>query len=115
MTIDPKILSPRDVYNILVSVIVPRPIAFVTSINKQNLVNAAPYSFFNALTGTPPLIMISAGRKKGTMKHTAENILHQKEFVVNLVNEELAHSMNIASADFPPEISEIDRLRITLV
>jgi flavin reductase (DIM6/NTAB) family NADH-FMN oxidoreductase RutF len=61
------------------------------------------------------MIMISAGRKNGKMKHTAENIVHQKEFVVNMVNDELIHSMNIASADFPSEISEIDHMRLTLV
>lgn len=115
MDIDPKTLSPREAYNILVSVIVPRPIAFVTSLNEQNVVNAAPYSFFNALTGNPPLIVISVGRKKGAIKHTAENILHQKEFVVNIVNDDLVHSMNITSADFPAEISEIEHAHLTLL
>ena len=115
MTIDPRTLSPRDAYNILVGAVVPRPIAFVTSMNDRNIVNAAPYSFFNALTGSPPLIMISVGRKKGQMKHTAENILRQKEFVVNLVTEELVDSMNISSADFPEGMSEIERVKLTLV
>jgi flavin reductase (DIM6/NTAB) family NADH-FMN oxidoreductase RutF len=115
MTIDPKTLSPRDAYNILVGAVVPRPIAFVTSMNDRNIVNAAPYSFFNALTGSPPLIMISVGRKNGQMKHTAENILRQKEFVVNLVTDELVHSMNISSADFPEGTSEIDQAKLTLV
>lgn len=115
MTIDPRTLSPREAYNILVSAVVPRPIAFVTSMNSRNIVNAAPYSFFNALTGSPPLIMISVGRKKGEMKHTAENILRQKEFVVNLVTDELVHSMNISSADFPEGTSEIEQAKLTLV
>lgn len=115
MTIDPRTLSPRDAYNILVGAVVPRPIAFVTSMNDRNIVNAAPYSFFNALTGSPPLIMISVGRKKGQMKHTTENILRQKEFVVNLVTDELVHSMNISSADFPEGMSEIDQAKLTLV
>ncbi len=115
MTIDPRTLSPRDAYNILVSAVVPRPIAFVTSMNDRKVVNAAPYSFFNALTGTPPLVMISVGRKNGQMKHTAENIVHQKEFVVNLVTDELVHSMNISSADFPEGISEIEQAKLTLV
>jgi len=115
MTIDPRTLSPRDAYNILVCAVVPRPIAFVTSMNSQHVVNAAPYSFFNALTGSPPLIMISVGRKNGQMKHTAENILHQKEFVVNLVTDELVHSMNISSADFPEGISEIEQAELTLI
>lgn len=115
MTIDPRTLSPRDAYNILVGAVVPRPIAFVTSMNDRNIVNAAPYSFFNALTSSPPLIMISVGRKKGQMKHTTENILRQKEFVVNLVTDELVHSMNISSADFPEGMSEIEQAKLTLV
>ncbi len=115
MTIDPRTLSPREAYNLLVSVVVPRPIAFVTSMNDRNIVNAAPYSFFNALTGSPPLIMISVGRKKGQMKHTAENILLHKEFVVNLVTDELVQSMNISSVDFPEGTSEIEQANVTLV
>src|SRR5450830_20021 len=115
MTIDPRTLSPRDAYNILVGAVVPRPIAFVTSMNDRNTVNAAPYSFFNALTGSPPLIMIAVGRKKGQIKHTAGNILLQKEFVMNLVTDELIHSMNISSVDFPDGISEIEQAKLTLV
>ena len=115
MIIDPAKLSRRDNYNFLVSAIAPRPIAFVTTINPENVVNAAPFSFFNAVSGAPPIIMISAGRKEGAMKHTAENILKRKEFVVNLVTEDLVHSMNVASADFPSEVSEIEFAKLTLL
>jgi flavin reductase (DIM6/NTAB) family NADH-FMN oxidoreductase RutF len=59
--------------------------------------------------------MISAGRKKGAMKHTTENILLQKEFVINIVNESLVDVMNLSSADFPPEISKMDQLGLSLV
>ena len=106
MVLDSKSLSPREAYNLLANAVVPRPIAFITSLNEHKAVNAAPYSFFNAITSSPPLIMISAGRKKGEMKHTAENILRTKEFVVNIVTEKLLHALNISSADFPTEIEE---------
>ncbi len=115
MVLDPKNLSPREAYNLLVCAVVPRPIAFITSLSEHKSVNAAPYSFFNVITSSPPLVMISAGRKKGAMKHTAENILRTKEFVVNVVTEQLLHSMNVSSADFPPEISEIGKTKLTLV
>ncbi|MGA9406604.1 MAG: flavin reductase family protein, partial [Bacteroidota bacterium] len=104
MVFDPKNLSPREAYNLLVSAVVPRPIAFITSLSEHKSVNAAPYSFFNAITSSPPLVMISAERKKGAMKHTAENILRTKEFVVNIVTEKFLQALKISSADFPPEI-----------
>ena len=114
MIIDPRTLSPHDAYSILVGIVVPRPIAFVTSMNDREIVNAAPYSFFNVLTGSPPLIMISVGRKKGQMKHTAENIVRRKEFVVNLVTDDLMESMNLSSSDFPEGTSEIEKAQLTL-
>jgi flavin reductase (DIM6/NTAB) family NADH-FMN oxidoreductase RutF len=114
MVIDPKTLSSRETYNLLVGAVVPRPIAFITSINEHGTVNAAPYSFFNAIASSPPLVILSVTRKNGAMKHTAENILHAKEFVVNIVTEQLLQSMNISSGDFPPEISEIEQSNLTL-
>jgi flavin reductase (DIM6/NTAB) family NADH-FMN oxidoreductase RutF len=115
MTIDPRTLSPRDAYNLLVSAVVPRPIALVTSMNEGGGINAAPYSFFNVLTGTPPLLMISIGRNNGEMKNTAANILRRKEFVIHLVDDTLVDAMNIVSAVFPPGVSKIERARIALV
>ncbi len=114
MVIDPKTLSSRETYNLLIGAVVPRPIAFITSMNVLDHVNAAPYSFFNAIASSPPLVIISAARKNGAMKHTAENILRVKEFVVNIVTEQLLQSMNISAGDFPPEISEIEQSHLTL-
>ena len=115
MTIDPKTLTAREVYGLLISAIVPRPIAFVTSMDERDVVNAAPYSFFNAIASSPPLLMISANRKKGSQKQTTKNILARKEFVVNIVHEAMAVAVNTASADFPEEISKIDLLGVTLL
>jgi flavin reductase (DIM6/NTAB) family NADH-FMN oxidoreductase RutF len=113
MVIDSKTLSSREAYNLLVSTVVPRPIALITSMNASGATNAAPYSFFNAVASSPPLIIFSAGRKDGSMKHTAENILHSKEFVINIVTEQLLDAMNISSADLPSEISEIEQSNLT--
>jgi flavin reductase (DIM6/NTAB) family NADH-FMN oxidoreductase RutF len=115
MIIDPATLAPREAYALFVSTVVPRPIAFVTSMDAHNVVNAAPYSFFNAIASSPPLVLFSAARKKGAPKHTTENILLRKEFVINIVNESLLNSMNLSSGDFPPEISKMNRLGLTFV
>jgi flavin reductase (DIM6/NTAB) family NADH-FMN oxidoreductase RutF len=114
MIIDPKTLPSREVYRLLTSAVVPRPIAFITSVNADGRINAAPYSFFNAITSSPPLLMVSAERKKGQMKHTSENILREKEFVVNIVTGGMLEAMNAASADFHPESSAFEQSGLTL-
>ncbi len=114
MVIDPTTLSPREAYALFISAIVPRPIAFVTSMNEHKMVNAAPFSFFNAIASSPLLLMISIARKKGARKHTTENILHTKNFVVNVVTEDLVQAMNISAGDFPPDISEIEAAHLSL-
>ena len=100
-------LAARDRYKLLTSLVVPRPIAFVTSQDADGLVNAAPYSFFNVFSDEPPLVVIGIGRRAGgALKDTARNIEAKGEFVINLVDEELAAAMNVAAVDFPPETSE---------
>ena len=87
-------------YKILCSLIIPRPIALVTSISEDGLVNAAPYSFFNVFGDTPPFIALGLHlRPEKTPKDTAANIHATKEFVVNLVDEPLAEAMNITAID----------------
>jgi flavin reductase (DIM6/NTAB) family NADH-FMN oxidoreductase RutF len=86
-------LTPKAANALLVSTIVPRPIAFVTTLTIDHQVNAAPYSFFNALTGNPPLIIIALGQKRKQKKNTASNILRDKEFAVNLLDQKLLEAM----------------------
>lgn len=105
--IDPSALSARERYRLMISSIIPRPIAFVTSVGKEGVVNAAPFSYFNGVTSTPPIISISVGYRKGMAKDTGRNIRETGEFVVNMVSHDIAEKMNIASADFPPDVSEI--------
>ncbi|MEZ5857473.1 MAG: flavin reductase [Geminicoccaceae bacterium] len=100
-------LAARDRYKLLTSLVVPRPIAFVTSQDADGLANAAPYSFFNVFSDEPPLVVIGIGRRAGgALKDTARNIEAKGEFVINLVDEELAAAMNVAAVDFPLETSE---------
>lgn len=115
MFINPKQQSARDTYKLLIGTVLPRPIAFVTSQNEKGLVNAAPFSFFNALTADPPLICVSVNRNPdGSMKDTASNVTKQKEFVVHIVDEEQVDSVNYCSMDFPPSYSEVKEAGLTL-
>ena len=101
-------LPPRDRYKLLCGAVVPRPIALVTSLGRNGVVNAAPFSFFNVFAENPPLIVLGLQHKTdGAPKDTTRNIRETGEFVVNLVDEPLARGMNICATDFPPDISEI--------
>ena len=102
-------------YKILCSLVIPRPIALVTSISGDSVVNAAPFSFFNVFGDTPPIIALGLQRRpERTLKDTAANIHATGEFVVNLVDEALAEAMNITAIDFPPQESEIAAANLAL-
>ncbi|PZO39633.1 MAG: flavin reductase family protein [Pseudanabaena frigida] len=108
MHIDPKETSASDNYKLLTNLVVPRPIAWVTTQSIQGVVNLAPFSFFNAIGSNPLYLIISIGNKDdGSMKDTAANIIANGEFVVNLVTEDLLMAMNISAANFPIEESEL--------
>ena len=109
-------LSGPERYKLLSALVVPRPISFVTTVNEKGVVNAAPYSFFNVFSEDPALVVIGIGRRSdGSLKDTALNIEANGEFVVNLVDEGIAHAMNVAATDFPPDQSEIDPAGLDLV
>ena len=108
MHFDFDTLLPADRYKLMVSVIVPRPIAWVVTQNDNGLVNAAPYSFFNGVGGDPPLVTISIeGRPGGGLKDTATNIARSGQFVINLVSDAMAEAMVVTAIDFAPSISEV--------
>lgn len=101
-------------YAMLVSLITPRPIAWVTTLDENGAVNAAPFSFFNALGANPPIIGFAPGdRDDGSPKDTARNIRRTHEFVVNLVDEATAEAMNRTSAPLPYGVSELESARLT--
>lgn len=114
MIIAPDSLTPKDLYFLLTSIVVPRPIALVTSISESGIVNAAPFSFFNAVCADPPMLMLSIERRQGRQKDTSRNILSRREFVVNVVAEEIAEAMNVTSAAFPPDVSEVEQAGLSL-
>ena len=108
MRIDPATQPHATNYKLLTNLVVPRPIAWVSTINHAGVINLAPFSFFNAVGSEPPYVVVSIGRRDdGTAKDTANNIVQSGEFVVNLVTESLLMAMNISAADFPPDQSEL--------
>lgn len=108
MTIDPAQHKPQDVYKVMVGTIVPRPIAFVSTISEDGVLNLAPFSFFTAASANPPVICFSPMVRGGggTRKDTLNNIQATREFVVNIVSEEIGERMNVCAAEFPPEVDE---------
>ena len=101
-------LPATDRYKLLAALIVPRPIALVTTLGPGGIVNAAPFSFFNVFSEAPPLVVLGLqAQPDGSLKDTSVHIRDRGSFVVNLVDEALAERMNICSVDFPPGVSEL--------
>lgn len=116
MRFDLAELSAAERYKLLGSLIVPRPIALVTSLSSEGRVNAAPFSFFNVFAEEPPLVILGLGVSPfGGAKDTTVNIRETGEFVVHLVDEPIAEAMNLCAIDFPPEISETEVAGFDLV
>jgi len=108
--------APQQLVSKLIfNTVVPRPIAWITTVSKEGTVNLAPFSFFNAITTKPPLLFVSVGKRKdGSIKDTARNILDTGEFVVNVVSEEFLEKMHLSGKDFPPQVSEAEELGVEL-
>ncbi len=101
-------------YPILASLVTPRPIALVTTLGTNGVVNAAPFSFFNVLGANPPIVAFAPGdRDDGMPKDTAQNVRMGHEFVVNLVDEAIAEAMNTCAASLPQGISELPSAGLT--
>ena len=116
MLFDFATLDANNCYKLLVSTVVPRPIAWVVSLDAEGRRNAAPYSFFNAFSGDPPVICIGiGGRGAGDVKDTGHNIRTTGEFVVNLVAAENAEQMNITAIEFGPDIDELTEAGLTTI
>src|SRR5262252_6918947 len=116
MHFDLEKMPTTDAYKLLVSTVVPRPIALATTVDRDRRVNAAPFSFFNAVSSVPPVVVlgISPGAASGDgYKDTERNIRDSGEFVVNLVDEALAERMNICAVDFPIGTGELDKADLT--
>jgi len=116
MLFDIEKLDSQNTYKLLVATVVPRPIAWVTTVDEDARLNAAPFSFFNAVSGYPPIVCFGiGGRAPGDAKDTGNNIRRTGQFVVNLVSDELVEQMNITAIDFGPEIDEVFEAALTPV
>ena len=108
MQVDPSTVDVRNVYKLLIGSIVPRPIAFVSTLSHDGVPNLAPFSFFTAVSANPPVICFSPMNRTGGDPHkdTLRNIEATREFVVNVVSEDFAGAMNACSGEYPPEVDE---------
>lgn len=107
-------MESPDIYKVLSGVVVPRPIAFVSTVSPDGVPNVAPYSFFQAITPSPPHISFSAGTRGGAKKDTERNIEASGEFAVNIVNSEIARRMAMSALDLPSSVSEFEATGLTL-
>jgi len=117
MEINPNDFAPREVYKLLTGSIVPRPIAWVSTVDGDGIPNLAPYSFFTAVCAKPPTVMFCPGYRYSDdgQKDTYHNVQATGEFVVNFVNEATAEAMNITAVEAPPTVNEFERANLTAV
>ena len=115
MKINPKTFE--DFNRVLTGVVVPRPIAFVSTTSNSGNVNLSPYSFFNAVSYDPPLIIFSSSKftSDGKLKDSLSNIEQNGEFVVNIVNEKIVEAMNKTAAEYPEDVNEFDVANLTQI
>jgi flavin reductase (DIM6/NTAB) family NADH-FMN oxidoreductase RutF len=123
MDVTPSQLAHRELYNILINAVVPRPIAWVSTLSASGQSNLAPFSFFNAVCAKPPLLAFApgmrapkslgvAGKSVGVPKDTLRNIRETGEFVINVVTYELAEAMNLTSGEYDASINEFEVAKV---
>jgi flavin reductase (DIM6/NTAB) family NADH-FMN oxidoreductase RutF len=113
MRIDPGSLSARDAYRLLISCVIPRPIAFVTTLSREGITNLAPFSFFNGVTSDPPVVSIAVSTKRdGSKKDTWRNIEETGEYVINVVVPELMDGVITGAKELPHNVSELELAKL---
>ena len=113
MHFDTQELDQSAIYKLLTGTIIPRPIGWVSSISEDGINNLAPFSYFNLLGDDPPHVMFSTRRDNNKNKDTLNNVLTTKQFVVNLVTEDVVEAMNASSASVAPEVDEFEMVGVT--
>lgn len=112
ISVVPSDLPPRDAYRLMTGLIVPRPIAWISTVGLDGSSNLAPFSFFNGVAGNPPTVMVSIGQRHGAPKDTLRNIQETGEFVVNMVPRGLVEAMNITAGEYGYDVDEFDLARL---
>lgn len=119
VTLDSESLDTEAAYRLIVGCVVPRPVAWITTVNADGLVNAAPFSSYNYVATTPPMLAMNIAKRAGgagdAIKDTARNIKATGEFVVNVATEATMELMHRSGQNFPPEVSEAEALGIPLL
>ncbi len=110
MELDPKTLAAEESYKLITGIVVPRPIAWVTTVSPAGVLNLAPFSAFTFVSPKPPMLAISVGRKGGRYKDTAYNILSSEEYVVHIADRPLVEPLHLSSIEHPPHVSEVEEL-----
>jgi flavin reductase (DIM6/NTAB) family NADH-FMN oxidoreductase RutF len=103
-------IGPEATYKLLTGIVVPRPIAWVTTLSPHGGVNLAPFSAFTFVSNKPPMVGVNVGRKAGVMKDTGNNIRATGEFVVNIADDSMVEPLHQSSIEFAPEVSEVEVL-----
>ncbi|MCU9532948.1 flavin reductase family protein [Streptococcus sp. CSL10205-OR2] len=114
ISIAKEALSDKEQYKILIGSVIPRPIAFVSTVSKNGVVNLAPFSFYNIVSHRPAILSVSIQQVNGQMKDTARNILEQKEAVIHSVSLDNLSMVNQAAIQLPYEESELEATGMTL-
>ncbi len=109
----PSELEGVDRYKLLTGLIVPRPIGWIGSVGPDGCQNLAPFSFFAVVSGTPPTVLFSPGRRTGSPKDTLANVVATREFTVSIVDEALAEAMNLTSGEYEPDVDEFAVANLT--
>ncbi len=115
IAINPLEIPPRTMYRLMVSLVVPRPVAFTTSISAEGVVNVAPFSYFTMAGHQPPRLVVCVNQRAGQPKDTARNAAATGEFVVHILDEDRIAAANAASGDFAAEVSEAELLGMELL
>ena len=115
ISLNPEELSERDNYKFLIGSIIPRPIALITSLSEDNILNLAPFSYFNIVTSDPPIVAVACQRKEGQLKDTTRNLLDQKEAVIHIVDDENVGEANKTAANLEADESEFGLTNFTRI
>jgi flavin reductase (DIM6/NTAB) family NADH-FMN oxidoreductase RutF len=115
MRIDPSEIGGEQAYRLITGIVVPRPIAWVTSLSAGGVVNLAPFSAFTFVSPKPPMLAISVGRKAGIYKDTAHNILNNEEYVIHIAESTLMTAVHESSTEHPPDVSEVEELKLETI
>lgn len=114
-TFQPDTTNTRYFYQLFSGSLVPRPIAWITTLNEDGTINLAPYSFFGGVNTRPPMVMVSIGRHEGQLKHTGQNISRTNECVIHIPSEQHMDAVNKSAYKFEPNLSEVEVLDLPTV